>query len=128
MKESVVFKAGDWGEVAEAAQECAESMKNLHELLEKEEEPMGNEREKYPKSKFRYVVNVVRTEEDEEGNKRFKIVDTKISSMSGKRYFEMCRLANREPLIVHQKPVEFQINEQYMLATRDVVWTWTEEE
>lgn len=88
---------------------------------------MGNEREMYPKSKFRYIVYVVRIE-GEGDEKKFKVVDTKVQSMNGKQYFNMCRSVNRTPVRVFEKPEKFQLNEQYMLATRDVVWTWTEEE
>lgn len=88
---------------------------------------MGNEREMYPKSNFRYIVYIVRVE-GEGDEKKYKVVDTKIQRMNAKAYYNMCRAVNRTPVRVFAKPEKFQFNEQYMLATRNVVWTWTEEE
>ena len=81
----------------------------------------------YPKSNFRYIVYICRCSGDGD-DKKIQIVETKISTMSGKKYRESCIAAKRVPKLVYGKPEVFQMNEQYMLATRDVVWTWVEEE
>lgn len=90
-----------------------------------------NDETLYPKSKFRMCVTTLRKRdgEDETG---FEVVDSKWMNYSGKRFREdfFESRENGENLtieIVNQKPEKFKINQIYMLATRDVVWIWTEE-
>lgn len=88
---------------------------------------MDKKRPLYPKAKFTYIVYVVRAcGEGEE--KVYKVIDTKVIKASGKHYQIECECYNRTPVVVNEKPTAFKINEQYMLATRDKVWTWMEEE
>lgn len=73
----------------------------------------------YPKHDFRYITYLVKKEGDE-----LKIVDTKITPLNNKQYIAECIKQNRKPIIVNKKPDSFLLNEQYMLLTRDRIWTW----
>lgn len=86
----------------------------------------------YPKANFRMCITTLRKISDENGKQGFEVVDSKWMKYSGKKfrtdYFESRE--NGENLtieVVNQKPEKFKINQIYMLATRDVVWIWTEE-
>lgn len=83
---------------------------------------------RYPKSSFRMCVTTLKKKEDGEG---YEVQDSKWIKGRGKQFKEdfFESRANGEDLsieIVNQKPEKFKVNQIYMLATRDVVWVWTE--
>ena len=99
-----------------------------------------NNRELYPKSKFKLCLTKLRKVEVQESednieneNKHYKVVNSEWQNGNGKEF----RLSiqedrkngiNRTIEVVNEKPENFVINQIYMLSTRDRVWIWTEEE
>lgn len=90
-----------------------------------------NDETMYPKSNFRMCITKLKKNENDE--KRFEIIDSKWIKCSGKKFREdfFESRENGENLtieIVNEKPKDFKINQLYMLATRDIVWVWVEDE
>lgn len=85
------------------------------------------EKNLYPKSKFRFHLTKLRKVENEDGKEKFIVVSSEIISGNGKRFRESLYGTNVDIEIVNEKPEKFKLNQIYMLATRDVVWLWAEE-
>lgn len=85
------------------------------------------EKNLYPKSKFRFHLTKLRKVENEDGKEKFIVVSSEIISGNGKRFRESLYGTNVNIEIVNEKPEKFKLNQIYMLATRDVVWLWAEE-
>lgn len=85
------------------------------------------EKNLYPKSKFRFHLTKLRKVENEDGKEKFIVVSSEIIRGNGKRFRESLYGTNVHIEIVNEKPEKFKLNQIYMLATRDVVWLWAEE-
>lgn len=85
------------------------------------------EKNLYPKSKFRFHLTKLRKVENEDGKEKFIVVSSEIIHGNSKRFRESLYGTNVHIEIVNEKPEKFKLNQIYMLATRDVVWLWAEE-
>lgn len=85
------------------------------------------EKNLYPKSKFRFHLTKLRKVQDKDSKEKFIVVSSEIISGNGKRFRESLYGTNVDIEIVNEKPEKFKLNQIYMLATRDVVWLWAEE-
>ena len=85
------------------------------------------EKNLYPKSKFRFHLTKLRKVEVKDNKEKFIVVSSEIISGNGKRFRESLYGTNVNIEIVNEKPEMFKLNQIYMLATRDVVWLWAEE-
>lgn len=85
---------------------------------------MGNERDMYPKAKFRMKVTILEKTEDS-----YKVVGSQWLKSSGKEFMESIKedRANgidRTIEIVNEEPKAFKVNQIYMLRNREVVWVY----
>lgn len=85
------------------------------------------EKNLYPKSKFRFHLTKLRKVQDKDSKEKFIVVSSEIISGNGKKFRESLYGTNINIEIVNEKPEKFKLNQIYMLATRDVVWLWGEE-
>ena len=97
---------------------------------------MGDDKEKYPKSKFMMCITTLRRVDVENSDgspaQKFQVLGTHWEKGNGKQfrnsiYEDRANGINRTIQIVSEKPEKFIINQIYMLPTRDRVWIWVEE-
>ena len=93
---------------------------------------MGNEKERYPKAKFRMCITSMKQVEAEDGHKTYVPTKSKWLKYSGKKFREdflesKSEGENLSIEVVTAKPEQFKLNQIYMLMNREVVWVWTED-
>lgn len=98
---------------------------------------MGDDKEKYPKSKFMMCITTLRRVDvqgpDEKTDTfQYQVLGSHWEKGNGKQfrnsiYEDRANGINRTIQIVNEKPEKFIINQIYMLPTRDRVWIWVEE-
>lgn len=94
---------------------------------------MGNDRELYPKSKFRMCITTMKKVDTDDGHSTYVPSNSKWVKYSGKKFREdfIESRDGGEKLsieVVNAKPEKFRLNQIYMLRNREVVWVWTSED
>lgn len=94
---------------------------------------MGNDNGRYPKSSFLMCLTTLEKVGESEGKPNYRVISSNWKKCRGRDFKnslleERQNGINHEIQIVNKKPEQFVVNQIYMLATRDKIWIWVEED